>query len=682
MLFASGFSQAQKVKYPTQKGFVRTIGRYYDTKEVTSIYRIKDVGIYMSEGIGSKSDANGEFSLKPTKNEFTLSKVEKKGFKLISPSSLPKIFYCNPNDLEIVMADMNEELRFRRDTEKKIEIALRKEYDQKILELDSLYKQSKISQEQWKRKYNEIIQRQEKDREMVKKIAEEYSEIDFAKMDEIKKKIAELIINGKLKEARELMYKNGYVPTQIDDWKDKDIIIKDRRKELELQLKELEDAEKALEKEKDDLSYYCAEFARSFEIEHAHDSALFYLKKRCELDTLNTIWIGEVAEYYYKYIGNYEEALKWYTKAIFIQNQLSEPSVLELVELYNNIGLVYLEKGDADKALKNVKKALSIQKQSPELLNTKLTRLNNSMGYIYLVKSLPDKAIKWFKKALDTQKQVLDSLNIDLVVIYNNIGGVYDEKGEFKEALRWYDKSIKICEQVLDSLNPYLATLYNNIGGVYADNGDMDNALKFYTKSLTIREKVLDLSHPDLGILYNNMGTIYQNKADLDKALILYKKACFILEATLDTLSPRLAGLFDNIGTIYDERGNFTEALKWYNKSLKIYEQILTPLDPRLASLYSDIGLVNYLKGELDESLKWYNKALTIQEQVSKPLSSDLAVLYFYIGYSYAYKMEYDKALLYLKKSLPGIVKLNGENNEEVILLRQLIKELEKELGK
>ena len=201
LLFASGFSQAQKVKYPTQKGFVRTIGRYYDTKEVTSIYRIKDVGIYMSEGIGSKSDANGEFSLKPTKNEFTLSKVEKKGFKLISPSNLPKIFYCNPNDLEIVMADMNEELRFRRDTEKKIEIALRKEYDQKILELDSLYKQSKISQEQWKRKYNEIIQRQEKDREMVKKIAEEYSEIDFAKMDEIKKKIAELIINGKLKEA-------------------------------------------------------------------------------------------------------------------------------------------------------------------------------------------------------------------------------------------------------------------------------------------------------------------------------------------------------------------------------------------------------------------------------------------------------------------------------------------------
>lgn len=74
-----------------------------------------------------------------------------------------------------------------------------------------------------------------------------------------------------------------------------------------------------MEKEKDDLSYYCAEFARSFEIEHAHDSALFYLKKRCELDVLNVVWIDEVAEYYYKYIGNYDEALAWYKKALNIQ---------------------------------------------------------------------------------------------------------------------------------------------------------------------------------------------------------------------------------------------------------------------------------------------------------------------------------------------------------------------------
>ena len=456
LLFAGGFSFAQSTKNNVQKGFVRTIGRYYDSKDKSSVYRVSGVNIQTECKAAATSEEKGLFKLNTVEKKFTLTKVSKKGFRLVVPNDLPKTMICNPNDLELVMADLNEEIRFKRDTEKKIEAALRIEYNKKLSELDSLYKQSEISREQWIRKYNELIEREDKDREMVKKIAEEYSEIDYAEMDETKKKIAELIINGKVKEARELMYKNGYVPAKIDDWKDKDKTVKERKKELELQLKEVEDAEKVLEKEKDDLSYYCAEFARSFEIEHAHDSALFYLKKRCELDTLNVIWINKVANYYNKYTGNLDEALKWYNKALKIFEQVLDSLSPDLATLYSNIGVVYDEKGNLDEAL------------------------------------------KWYNKALQIEEQVLDPLSLTLATSYCNIGGVYYEKGNLDEALRWQKKALKIREQVLAPFSPSLATSYGNIGMVCKDKGNLDEALKWLEKALQIQEQVLDPLSPSL----------------------------------------------------------------------------------------------------------------------------------------------------------------------------------------
>ena len=724
LLFAGGLSFAQSTKNNVQKGFVRTIGRYYDSKDKSSVYRVSGVNIQTECKAAATSEEKGLFQLNTVEKKFTLTKVSKKGFRLVVPNDLPKTMICNPNDLELVMADLNEEIRFKRDTEKKIEAALRIEYNKKLSELDSLYKQSEISRDQWIKKYNELVEREEKDREMVKKIAEEYSEIDFAEMDETKKKIAELIINGKVKEARELMYKNGYVPAKIDDWKDKDKTVKERRKELELQLKEVEDAEKVLEKEKDDLSYYCAEFARSFEIEHAHDSALFYLKKRCELDTLNTLWISEVANYYCKYTGNYDEALKLLNKALAIQNKISDSASLDLAGIYYKIGRVYSDKGNLDEALKWNNKALSIEEQVLDPLSPALANTYNNIGLVYLKKGNLDEALKWLDKALSIEEQVLDPLSISLATSYHNIGSVYSDKGNLDEALKWNDKALKIFEQVLDSLSLDLAGSYNNKGTVYAKQGNFGEALKLLNKALQIREQVLDPLSSDLAIAYNNIGYVYKYKGDYDEALKWYKKALQIREQVLDPLSPDLAIGYNNIGTIYDNKRNFNEALKWYDKALQIREQVLEPFSPALAISYDNIGLVyskqgNYdealiysnkalkifeqvldslspdlaigynnmgfiysKKGDLDEALKWNNKALMIREQILDSSSLDLAISYNNIGTVYSRKGYYDEALEYFNKALPGFIKAFGEEHANTKKLKERIEQCKQALEK
>ena len=647
LLFAGGLSFAQSTKNNVQKGFVRTIGRYYDSKDKSSVYRVSGVNIQTECKAAATSEEKGLFQLNTVEKKFTLTKVSKKGFRLVVPNDLPKTMICNPNDLELVMADLNEEIRFKRDTEKKIEAALRIEYNKKLSELDSLYKQSEISREQWIRKYNELIEREDKDREMVKKIAEEYSEIDFAEMDETKKKIAELIINGKVKEARKLMYKNGYVPAKIDDWKDKDKTVKERRKELELQLKEVEDAEKVLEKEKDDLSYYCTEFARSFQIEHAHDSVLFYLKKRCELDTLNTQWISEVANYYRDYTGNFDEALEYYNKVLVILNQTPDSLSPDLANTYNNIGLVYYYKGDLDEALKWHNKALHIEEQVLDSLNPTLADTYNNIGNVYQVKGNLDESLKWHNKALLIQEKVLSPLSPDLAGTYNNIGVVYMRQGNLDEALNWLDKALQIKEQVLDSLSNDLALSYDNMGSIYHYKGDLDEALKWHNKALYIEEQVLDSLNPSLAYSYNNIGSVYSGKGNLDEALKWLDKGLRIFEHVLNPESIELAGLYSNIGLVYSRQGNYDEFLKWLDKALRISEQVLDPLSPDLATIYSNMGTVYTNKGNYDEALKWLDKALQIYEQVLDSLSPYLAGSYNNIGVVYEKIKNYDKALEY-----------------------------------
>ena len=120
--------------------------------------------------------------------------------------------------------------------------------------------------------------------------------------------------------------------------------------------------------------------------------------------------------------------------------------------------------------------------------------------------------------------------------------------------------------------------------------------------------------------------------------------------------------------------------MKWYDKALAIYEKVLDPLSPDLAISYNNKGVAYLNQGKYEEAMKWLDKALAIKEKVSDPLSPDLAMLYATIGLTYAGMKNYDKALEYFNKALPGFIKAYGEENDDVIFLKQKIKELEEAL--
>ena len=294
-----------------QRGFVRTIGRSNDGKTVIGVERLKDVSIKFGDNRGTVSVDNGVFEFEVKGGEFTLQSVSKQGYVLVSPNNLPRVYERSSDLLEIVLMDLNEQVKVQREVEKKIRRQLDKQYKKELSELRSLRKQKKITEEEWRAGMQEIYEQQEKDENLIKEMAERYSRIDFCALNEQNRLIARYIIDGRLAEVREMIHGKGSMDERIRKNK--------QHREANVEgRKNLEKSEQYEGKSAADIAQDCFNMAEIFLESGQADSALCYLKKRLAFDTTNAIWLIDIAELYVEEKEDYLSALEYYNKALTI----------------------------------------------------------------------------------------------------------------------------------------------------------------------------------------------------------------------------------------------------------------------------------------------------------------------------------------------------------------------------
>jgi tetratricopeptide (TPR) repeat protein len=119
--------------------------------------------------------------------------------------------------------------------------------------------------------------------------------------------------------------------------------------------------------------------------------------------------------------GNYKTALKWYKKALAVQEKVLGSDHPDMATTYNNIASIYNSQGDYPTAL------------------------------------------EWYKKVLAIREKVLGPEHTDMGILYNSIGYIYGCQSEYKTALAWLEKALAVFEKVLGSDHPDTVTVYNNI---------------------------------------------------------------------------------------------------------------------------------------------------------------------------------------------------------------------------
>ena len=237
--------------------------------------------------------------------------------------------------------------------------------------------------------------------------------------------------------------------------------------------------------------------------------------------------------------GKYEEAIKYFDKAIQMGNETGDKKTLSVA--YNNKGITYYYLGDYEKSVENYSLAAGIFEETGDLQSNSAALAN--IGLVYTAQGYYTKSVESYMKSLTILEKIGDPVGISST--YNNIGIVYYEQKSYDKSLEYYKKALNITEK--EDVIYISASIHTNIGNVYSDLNEYDEALDHYYKALYIRDELKD----DYSIsgLYNNIGLIHYYKKDYPAALQYYSKSFTISQALSDKSS--MAKVLGNLSALY-----------------------------------------------------------------------------------------------------------------------------------
>jgi tetratricopeptide (TPR) repeat protein len=167
--------------------------------------------------------------------------------------------------------------------------------------------------------------------------------------------------------------------------------------------------------------------------------------------------------------GNYDEAIRLYTKAI-ASGKLSGEN---LSKVYDNRGDAWVKKGDDDKAIADYTKALEIEPNQRNAVSY------HSHGMSWFAKGDDDKAIAYFTTVIEMGPKQTETYYGDIrAKAYYSRGSVWYHKVNYDKAIADYTKAIEI--------NPQYDDAYYSRGIAWDGKGDYDKAAADYTKAAEI----------------------------------------------------------------------------------------------------------------------------------------------------------------------------------------------------
>ena len=546
-----------------QKGYVKSLGRPGVKGAALQGVSIRVRGVHNAV----VSAQTGTFSIamtgKKAGDAYALQSVKKAGYELIEAGMIGRNYAFSPSvTMQIVMVNSSQLQADKQRIENNAYKAAEKNYKAKMTALEKQLNAKKITAANYEKQVNDLQKQFEKYESLIEQMAEHYAKTDYDALDEKNKQINQLIENGELERAEE-MINSMFDPTEALKK------AKEDKQRIDKQLADanalMEEAERqrqeVLKRQAKDAEYLYQLFTiaySKFEIDKAKE----YITTRAELDPDMVEWQIFTGLFYLEVMGDYDTAMMYNNRALAASQKQNGEESMQTALCYNNIASSHYYKKDYQKAISNFQKALGIWEKS--------------LGEDYDV----------------------------VAIAYDNVASVYKETGNYNEAKKNLDKAFEIKKRLYGENNPSLATLYNNRGGLCEKQGDYECAAENYSKAFELYTALYGEKHPSVANIYNNIGGIYGHYKDYDHALAMFAKALEIWSTTLGDNHPDTRTALENIGEVAMLKGDeqskkedYAAALKSYTLARQSYVNAFGEANRKVGLAYEYMGLTNvYLK--------------------------------------------------------------------------------------
>ncbi len=546
-----------------QKGYVKSLGRPGVKGAALQGVSIRVRGVHNAV----VSAQTGTFSIamtgKKAGDAYALQSVKKAGYELIEAGMIGRNYAFSPSvTMQIVMVNSSQLQADKQRIENNAYKAAEKNYKAKMTALEKQLNAKKITAANYEKQVNDLQKQFEKYESLIEQMAEHYAKTDYDALDEKNKQINQLIENGELERAEEII-NSMFDPTEALKK------AKEDKQRIDKQLADanalMEEAERqrqeVLKRQAKDAEYLYQLFTiaySKFEIDKAKE----YITTRAELDPDMVEWQIFTGLFYLEVMGDYDTAMMYNNRALAASQKQNGEESMQTALCYNNIASSHYYKKDYQKAISNFQKALGIWEKS--------------LGEDYDV----------------------------VAIAYDNVASVYKETGNYNEAKKNLDKAFEIKKRLYGENNPSLATLYNNRGGLCEKQGDYECAAENYSKAFELYTALYGEQHPSVANIYNNIGGIYGHYKDYDHALAMFAKALEIWSTTLGDNHPDTRTALENIGEVAMLKGDeqskkedYAAALKSYTLARQSYVNAFGEANRKVGLAYEYMGLTNvYLK--------------------------------------------------------------------------------------
>ena len=633
---------AVTVNAEMQQGYTKTRGKLDAKGQLIPGQRLSGVIVETDRGKVT-SEKDGAFSLAIPNGKFVLKKVDLSGYILNDFEQLRQ-YSCSATPLALVLIHPDEYSSEKVYAQKKIIRTLRRTLQEREDEIDSLFEQQKISEQEKNALYQKLYADEQNSQKLVEEMAERYAKTDFDQIDEFQRQVTNLIINGELEKADSLLNTKGNIEEQIRENQQLDEANRREREELSQREDNLTKSEAFSTKTKEDLAARCYSKYEIYATKHKNDSAAYYLELRASIDTTNVEWNIDAGSYLENYLANFNKAREYYQCAL--RNSKDD---YQKANCLNQIASICTDLGEFDDAIELFEKAKNIIVTTYGEKCDEVATTYNNLGYILAFQGKLEESLQYFMKSLNIRLEIEENSE-RVALCYGNLANYYENIRDYDKFLEYSQKALDIFRNLYGENNLNVAVAYEQIGLYYQHISEFDKSLEYFGKSLDIENLLLEENHPKIASAYNSIACTYYYMGDLEKAFEYFKKSILIYKNTVGVNSPRVSVLCQNLGFIYKKVGDYEKSIDYYTEALNITLNIFGEQHPDVADIYKQIAFVYVKQEDYNNALVYFIKLLDIEKSKGEQ-TLGLSEAYNNLYHAYTALGDTTKAEEYKKKA-------------------------------
>lgn len=227
----------------------------------------------------------------------------------------------------------------------------------------------------------------------------------------------------------------------------------------------------------------------------------------------------------YEQSGDRGSGQQHFVEAHKVLEQASAPDQNAIFNSARRLARMCDEVGESEEAIGWYERAIEIATTLPDLPHERLGTLLNNIALTFRKVGRTRAAEPYYARALQLYEHALGPNHPDVAAVLNNLGVFYTNEKRFTEAEKTHLRALAIREKSFIGNHPDIAQSKCNLAVVYHSRGDYERASELYRASLAEWEAATEKPSADYEIVASNYADLLRAHGHARKAESLQARA-------------------------------------------------------------------------------------------------------------------------------------------------------------